>query len=72
MATVGQPYQGRWNVSDNGASIGVINGDCILGFVARDHDGRVLGHYPSFERAMYAVVHPADCQACQTGLTCSP
>jgi hypothetical protein len=58
MATIGQPYHGRWDVSHQGASIGVVNGDFVIGFVARDQDGGLLGHFPTYERAMYAVLHP--------------
>ena len=57
MATIEQPYMGRWHVSDNGASIGVVSGDFAVGFTARDQDDRVLGRYPTYERSMYAVLH---------------
>jgi hypothetical protein len=57
MATIEQPYMGRWHVSENRASIGVVSGDFAVGFIARDQDDSVLGHYPSYERAMYAVLH---------------
>ena len=57
MATIEQPYMGRWHVSENRASIGVVSGDFAVGFIARDRDDRVLGHYPTYERAMYAVLH---------------
>ena len=64
MATIGQPYMGCWNVSDNDTNIGVVSGDCAIGFVARDQDDQVLGHYPTYERALYAVLHTQalDCQ----------
>jgi hypothetical protein len=57
MTTIEQPYMGRWHVSENGASIGVVSGDFAVGFVARDQDDRVLGRHPTYERAMYAVLH---------------
>jgi hypothetical protein len=57
MATIEQPYRGRWHVSEKGASIGVVSGDFAVGFIARDQDDRVLGHYPTYERSMYAVLH---------------
>jgi hypothetical protein len=57
MTAIEQPYQGTWHVSDNGESIGLVHGDFAIGFVARDQDDRVLGRYPSYERAMYAVLH---------------
>ena len=41
MATIGQPYMGCWNVSDNDTNIGVVSGDCAIGFVARDQDDRI-------------------------------
>jgi len=58
MATIGQPYHGRWDVLDQGEKIGVVNGDFAIGFIARDQDDRLLGHYPTYERAIYAVLHP--------------
>jgi hypothetical protein len=57
MATIEQPYMGRWRVLENGASIGVVSGDFAVGFIARDQDDRVLGRYPTYERSMYAVLH---------------
>lgn len=64
MTKIDQPYQGNWHVSENGASVGLVSGDFVTGFVARDQDDCVLGHYPSYERAMYAVLHKkiGDCQ----------
>lgn len=59
MTTIEQPFQGSWQVSDNGASIGLVHGDFAIGFIARDQQDRVLGHYPTYERAMYAVLHHA-------------
>ena len=74
MTKIHQPYQGSWHVSDNGASIGLVSGDFVTGFTARDQDDRVLGHYPSYERAMYAVLHkrPGDCRSRRRNLTCRP
>lgn len=57
MATIKQPHLGRWHVSENQLSIGVVSGDFAVGFIARDQDDRVLGRYPTYERAMYAVLH---------------
>jgi hypothetical protein len=57
MTTIEQPYMGRWQVLENRASIGVVSGDFAVGFIAQDQDDRVLGHYPTYERAMYAVMH---------------
>jgi hypothetical protein len=57
MTTIEQPFQGSWHVSYNGAGIGIVSGDFAIGFVARDQYDRVLGHYPTYERAMYAVLH---------------
>jgi hypothetical protein len=64
MATIEQPYLGRWCVSDDGGRIGVVNGDFAIGFMARDKDDHVLGHYPTYELAMYALLHKpsADCR----------
>jgi hypothetical protein len=49
----------------HGAIIGVVSGDFVVGFIAQDQNDRVLGHYPTFERSMYAVQHKpsADLQA---------
>jgi hypothetical protein len=58
MATIGQPYHGRWDVSDHGVRIGMVNGDFAVGFVARDQDDHLLGHFPTYERAMFAVLNP--------------
>jgi hypothetical protein len=58
MTTIGQPYCGRWDISDHGTKIGVVNGDFVIGFVARDLNDRLLGHFPTHERALYAVLHP--------------
>jgi hypothetical protein len=57
MTTIKQPHLGSWHVSRDGAAIGLVHGDFTLGFVARDRQDRVLGHYPTYERAMYAVLH---------------
>jgi len=57
IATIKQPYMGRWHVLENGAKIGVVSGDFAVGFTARDQDDRVLGRYPTYERSMYAVLH---------------
>lgn len=57
MVTIEQPYLGRWHVSENGASIGVVSCDFAVGFIARDQDDRVLGRYPTYERSIYAVLH---------------
>jgi hypothetical protein len=65
MTTIEQPHLGRWHVLENGATIGVVSGDFVVGFIAQDQNDRVLGHYPTFERSMYAVQHKpsADLQA---------
>lgn len=62
MTTIEQPHIGRWHVLDNGASIGDVSGDFATGFIARDQAHQVLGRYPTYERAMYAVLNeqPAD------------
>ena len=61
MSTViQQPYKGRWNLSRNDVSIGVVNGDYVIGFTARDQLGRTLGHYYTSEDALDAVVFVAD------------
>jgi hypothetical protein len=61
MSTViQQPYKGRWNLSRNDVSIGVVNGDYVIGFTARDQLGRTLGHYDTSEDALDAVVFVAD------------
>jgi hypothetical protein len=60
-----QPYKGRWNLSRTRASgnkvrIGVVNGDYVIGFTARDPRGNILGHYDTSEDALGAVVYVAD------------
>ena len=55
-----QPYKGRWNLSRNDVSIGVVNGDYEIGFTARDHHGCTLGHYVTSEDALDAVVFVAN------------
>jgi hypothetical protein len=74
MATIEQPFQGRWHVSDNGANIGLVHGDFAAGFTARDQGDRVLGHYPTYERAMYAVLHqrPTDRHQRRRGFVRAP
>lgn len=73
MTRIDQPYQGSWHVSENGASIGLVSGDFATGFVARDQDDSVLGHYPSYERAMYAVLHRrrGDCPSRRRNNACA-
>jgi|GEM_PF-2887359 len=57
MASIEQPHIGSWHISDNGASIGDVSGDFATGFIARDRERHVLGRYPTYERAMYAVLN---------------
>jgi hypothetical protein len=54
--TVEQPYNGRWRVSHNGAAIGAVNGDFVIGFTARDQHGSVLGTFSTSEGALDAVL----------------
>lgn len=61
--TIQQPYKGRWNLSRENVSIGVVNGDYAIGFIARDPHGRTLGHYDTPEKAQDAVVFVADIRA---------
>jgi hypothetical protein len=58
-----QPYKGRWELSRNDVSIGVVNGDYEIGFTARDQLGNTLGHYDTSEDALGAVVYVADIRA---------
>jgi hypothetical protein len=58
--SIQQPYKGRWNLSRNNVSIGVVNGDYEIGFTARDQLGRTLGHYDTSSEAIDAVVFVAD------------
>jgi hypothetical protein len=55
-----QPYKGRWELSRNDVSIGVVNGDCVIGFTARDQSGNTLGRYVTSEDALDAVVFVAE------------
>lgn len=43
--TVFQPYKGVWHILDsrNGAKIGVVNGDAVIGYTARDKNGHIVG-----------------------------
>jgi hypothetical protein len=55
-----QPYKGRWELSRNDVSIGVVNGDYKVGFIARDQFGNTLGHYATSQEALGAVDYAAD------------
>jgi hypothetical protein len=55
-----QPYKGRWELSRDDVSIGVVNGDHEIGFTARDPLGNTLGHYSGSVEALGAVVYVAD------------
>jgi len=55
-----QPYKGRWELSREGVSIGVVNGDYAIGFTARDPHGNILGRYVTSEDALGAVVFIAE------------
>ena len=58
--TIQQPYKGRWELSRNDVSIGVVNGDHEIGFTARDQLGNTLGRYTASVEALGAVVYVAD------------
>jgi len=58
-----QPYKGRWELSRNDVSIGVVLGDYATGFTARDQLDHILGHYDTPEDALDAVVFVADIRA---------
>jgi hypothetical protein len=60
MDLIEQPYKGRWDLSRNNVSIGIVNGDHVIGFTARDQFDRTLGHYDTSSEAIGAVVFVAD------------
>ena len=55
-----QPYKGRWELSRDDVSIGVVYGDYKVGFIARDQLDRTLGHYETSKEALGAVDCVAD------------
>jgi hypothetical protein len=55
-----QPYKGRWELSRDDVSIGMVNGDYAIGFTAKDPNGITLGHYFTPEEALGAVDYDAD------------
>jgi hypothetical protein len=58
--SIQQPYKGRWNLSRNDVSIGVVLGDYKSSFTARDQFGRTLGYYDTSSEAIDAVEFVAD------------
>jgi len=63
-----QPYKGRWEFSRNDVSIGVVNGDYVIGFTARDQLDHILGHYDTPEDALDAVLFAGDIGALEAAL----
>ncbi|HZW45820.1 MAG TPA: hypothetical protein VFF32_15820 [Dermatophilaceae bacterium] len=43
--TVAQPYKGVWHIlnSRDGTQIGVVNGDAVIGYTARNNNGHIVG-----------------------------
>ncbi len=59
--TFTQPSQWLWHVSLGGKPVGTVNGDCVVGFTARDIDHHSIGRgYVSAEAAMQAWVPVMD------------
>jgi hypothetical protein len=60
--TFTQPAQWVWHVSLDGKRVGTVNGDSVLGFVAKDMDHHSIGQrYVTAEAAMQAWVPVRDC-----------
>jgi hypothetical protein len=58
--TFTRPSPWVWHVSLDGKRVGTVNGDSVVGFIARDMDYRSIGRYFSVEAAMQAWVPVMD------------
>jgi hypothetical protein len=61
--TFTQPSPWVWHVSLDGKRVGTVNGDSVVGFIARDMDHLSIGRYFSVEAAMQAWVPAMDVSA---------
>ncbi len=54
---VTQPYKGVWHLlnSRNGTKIGVVNGDAVIGYTARNNNGRIVGAFGCAKDALEAL-----------------
>ncbi|MDQ1538647.1 MAG: hypothetical protein QOE58_3040 [Actinomycetota bacterium] len=61
--TFTQPSNWVWNVWLDDKRVGMVSGDTVAGFTARDNDHQAVGHhYPNAEAAMQAWIPRADSQ----------
>jgi hypothetical protein len=58
--TFTQPSPWVWHVSVGGRRVGTVNGDSVVGFIARDMNYLSIGRYFSVEAAMQAWVPVSD------------
>jgi hypothetical protein len=63
--TFTQPSPWVWHVSFDGKRVGTVNGDSVVGFIARDMTHRSIGRYFSVEAAMQVWVPVGDRGPCE-------